>query len=149
MNKDKQSYNHANGGLSYNKQSCEIDKYQTIKVLSIICEGESCWSEQTIRRSFKAIKHVKIANQTSMQTKSPCLKKMRYPLIDQLNVTFSSTSVQAWSLKFPMESPICGLVFFTCVPTRWTRLAFISWKNYYFWKSQSRHLFCFYFKGKK
>ena len=34
-------------GLSCNKQSCETDKYQTIKVLTNICDSESCLSEQS------------------------------------------------------------------------------------------------------
>ena len=130
-------------GLSCNKQSYQANKYHTIKVLSSIRESESCWSEQAIKWSSKAIKHVKIANQTSKQIESPCLKR-RYPLIDQLNATFSSTSVQAWSSKSPTESPICGPAFFTCVPTRSARLVFFFLKNN-FWKSRSRHLFYFYF----
>ena len=90
-------------------------------------------------------------NQTSQdsrpnkQIESPCLKR-RYPLIDQLNVTFSLTSVQAWSSKSPAESPICGPAFFTCVPTRSARLAFYLFvKIWFFEKSWSRHLFYFYF----
>ena len=43
--------------------------------------------------------------------------------------------------------PYCGPAFFTCVPTRSARLAFLFVKNN-FWKSWSRHLFYFYFKGK-
>ena len=134
-------------GLSCNKQSYQADRYHTNKVLSNISESESCWSEQAIKWSSKAIKHVKIANQTSKQIESPCLKR-RYPLIDQLNATFSSTSVQAWSSKSPVESPICGPAFFTCAPTRSARLAFYLWKFDFWKKSWSRHLFYFYFKGK-
>ena len=88
-------------GLSCNKQSYQADEYHTIKVLSSICESESCWSEQAIKWSSKVIKHVKIAKQSSKQIESPCLEKMGYPLIDQSNATFSSTSVQAWSSKIP------------------------------------------------
>ena len=46
MNEDKQSYEHARERVVMHKQSCEADKYQTIKVLSSICESESWWSEQ-------------------------------------------------------------------------------------------------------
>ena len=116
------------------------------KVLSSICESESCWSEQVIKWSSKAIKHVKIADQTSKQIESPCLKK-RYPIIDQLNATFSLTSVQAWSSKSPVESPICGPAFFTCVPTRLARLAFYLWKIN-FRKVGVATYFIFIFEGK-
>ena len=133
-------------GLSCNKQSCEADKYQTIKVLSNICESESCWSEQAIKWSSKAIKHVKIANQTSKQIESPCLKKevlTNWPIKCHIFLT----SVQAWSSKSPVESPICGPAFFTCALTRSARLVFYLWKIN-FWKSRSHQLFYFYFKGK-
>ena len=112
---------------SCNKQSYQADKYQTIKDLSRICESESSWSEQVIKWSFKSIKHVKIANQASNHIGSPCLKR-GYPLIDRLNASFSSTSVQAWSSKSPTNSPICGPVFFKCVPTGSVRLAFLGEK---------------------
>ena len=102
---------------------------------------------KTIKWSSRAIKHVKIANQTSKQIESPCLKK-KYLLIDQLNATSFSTSVQAWSSKSPVESPICGPIFFTCAPTRLARLSFYLWKFNFLEKSWSRHLFYFYFKGK-
>ena len=62
-------------GFSCNKQSYQADRYHTNQVLSNICESESCLSEQAIKLSFNAIKHVKIAYQTSKQIKSPCLKK--------------------------------------------------------------------------
>ena len=88
---------------------------------------------KAVKWSFKAINHVKIAKQSSKLTKSPCLKMTRYPLIDQLNATFSSTSVQAWSSRSPVESPICGL-------------AFILVENLVLQKKWTRHLF--YFKGK-
>ena len=114
--------------LSCNKQSYQTDKYHTNRVLSNICESESCWSEQTIKWSFKVIKHYKIANQTREQIISPYLKKKVYPLIDKLNAIFSSNSVQAWSSKSVVESPICGPVFFTCVSTQLARLAFVWWK---------------------
>ena len=83
----------------------------------------------------------------SKQIKSPCLGKRGYPLIDQLNATFSSTSVQVWFSKSPAKSPIYGPVFFTCVPTRSARLAFYC-EKLILKKSWSRHLFYFYFEGK-
>ena len=41
----------------------------------------------------------------------------------------------------------CGPTFFTCVPTRSVRLAFIC-ENFCFWKSRSRHLFNFILERK-
>ena len=49
-------------------------------------------------------------------------------------------------LKSPAESPICGPAFFTCVPTRSARLAFICEKNV-LEKSKSP-LILFYYKRK-
>ena len=133
-------------GLSCNKQSCEEDKYQTIKVLSNICESES-WSKQAIKWSSKAIKHVKIAKQSSKQIESPCLEKIGYPLIDQLNATFSLNSVQAWSSKFPNGVAKLWTRIFHVRPHSIGKTRFYLWKIN-FWKSQSHYLFYFYFKGK-
>ena len=102
---------------------------------------------KTIKWSSKAIKHGKIANQTSKQIESPCLKK-EVPTNRPIKRHIFLTSVQAWSSKSPVESPICGPAFFTCAPTRSARLAFYLWKNWFLKKSWSRHLFYFYFEGK-
>ena len=101
---------------------------------------------KTVKWSFMVIKHVKIAKQSSKLTKLPCLKMMRYPLIDQLNAIFSSTSVQAWSSKSPTESPICGPVFFTCAPLN-RKDSLLFGEKLVLKKSESP-LFLFYFKGK-
>ena len=130
--------------LSCSKQSYQADRYHINKVIFSICENESCWSEQAVKWSFKVIKHAKIANQTSKEIGSPYLKKMGYPLIDQLNAIFSSTSVQAWSLRSSAESPICWPAFFMCTPTWLARLAFIG-ENLVLEKAESP-LILFYFK---
>ena len=104
-------------------------------------------SNQVIMKDKQVQRHAKIANQSSKQTKSPCLKQMRYPLIDQLNTVFFSTSIQAWSSKSSMESPICGPAFFTCAPTRSVWLAFIG-EKLVFEKLESPLILFFILKGK-
>ena len=131
--------------ITSNSHAKQINIKQTKSYLTYVRVNDAKVSK-TIKWSSKAIKHVKIANQTSKQIESPCLKK-EVPTNRPIKRHIFLTSVQAWSSKSPVESPICGLAFFMWVPTRSTRLTFYLWKIN-FWKSRSRHLFYFYFKGK-
>ena len=147
VNKDKQTYNHArervvmqqavipSRWISYN-QSPISHMWEWIMLK---------WANnQVIIQGNQACQD----SRPNKQIKSPCLGKKRYPLIDQLNATFSSTSVQAWSSMSPVESPICGPAFFTCVPTLSTRLAFYLWKIIFWKKVGVATYFIFILKGK-
>ena len=90
----------------------------------------------------------KIANQSNKQTKSLCLKTMRYPLIDQLNATFSSTSVDPQN---PQRS--CQFVdphFSQCVPTQWCDSLFYLFGENLIFRKRFRvaTYFVFILKGK-
>ena len=137
----KQSSDHSN---SHAKQ---INIKQTKSYLIYVIVNHSKVSK-TIKWSSKAIKHGKIANQTSKQIESPCLKK-EVPTNRPIKRHIFLTSVQVWSSKSPVESPICGPAFFTCVPTRSARLAFYLFvKNWFLEKLESPLILFLFLKGK-
>ena len=121
----------------------QVDRYHTNKVLSNICESESCWSEQTIKWSFKAIKHVEIENQTSKQIESSCLKKR----------VLSNRSIKRhiflnWCSSLILKNPNGVANLWTRIfhmhPTRSARLIFYLWKNSF--EKSEMPLILFYFK---